>query len=109
MHNTILLSGLFAVALGAPLVARQTDTEWQPAEGTLATCDSSSDQFYSAGVNLDQGNVLFDDICAAILPGCAYPERLPEGTMCTQTINYKLAEPKIMTQNGTVNCEWFAS
>ena len=49
-----------------------------------------------------QGDVIFDHACAGILPGCAYPATLPEGTMCTQTIDYKIDGPKNKTLNALV-------
>lgn len=102
MYATILLSSLLVSALGAPLVARQNDSEWQPAEGTAATCDATADKYISLVIGPEQGDVIFDHACAGILPGCAYPENLPEGTFCTQTIDFKLDGPKNKTLNALV-------
>lgn len=99
MYTILLLSSLLATALGAPLVARQNVTEWQPAEGTAVACDVTADKYISLVIGPEQGDVIFKHACAGILPGCAYPENLAEGTICTQTINYKLGEPKNKTLN----------
>ncbi|KAJ4299181.1 hypothetical protein N0V90_004425 [Kalmusia sp. IMI 367209] len=102
MYTSLLLSSLLATVIGAPLVARQNDTEWQPASGTSATCDATSDKYISLVIGPEQGDVIFDHACAGILPGCAYPETLPEGTACTQRIDYKLDGPKNKTLNALV-------
>jgi hypothetical protein len=97
MYTTLLLSSLLLTALGAPLVARQNDSEWQPAEGTSATCDVTADKYMSLVIGPEQGDVIFDHACAGILPGCAYPENLAEGTACTQAIDFKLDRPRNIT------------
>ncbi|KAF2439673.1 hypothetical protein P171DRAFT_397115 [Karstenula rhodostoma CBS 690.94] len=102
MYTILLLSSFLATALGTPLVARQNDTVWQPAEGTFATCDVTADKYISLVTGPEQGDVIFEHACAGILPDCAYPENLAEGTICTQTINYKLDGPKNKTLNALV-------
>ncbi|KAF1972766.1 hypothetical protein BU23DRAFT_157589 [Bimuria novae-zelandiae CBS 107.79] len=99
MYTTLVLSGLLAIAMGAPLVARQNATEWQAAEGTSATCDAASDKYISLAVGPEQSDVIFKHACAGILPVCAYP---PEDMICTQTINYKIDGLKNKTLNALV-------
>ena len=100
MYTTLLLSGLLSAAFAAPLVSRQSD--FKAAEGTLATCDATSDKFLSLVMGPEQYDVIFDHACAGVLPGCAYPENLPEDTICTQTIDYQLTGPKNITLNALV-------
>ncbi|KAL5374025.1 hypothetical protein DPSP01_012257 [Paraphaeosphaeria sporulosa] len=102
MYIVLLLSSLLATVLGAPLVARQSDTEWKPAAGTTTTCDVNADKYISLTIGPEQGNVIFEHACAGIMPGCAFPENLAEGTVCTQTVTYKLDGPKNTTLNALV-------
>lgn len=102
MYTTLFLSGLLSTVLGAPLVARQDVADWKPAEGTSATCNTTSDKYISLVVGPEQGDVIFDHACAGILPPCAYPETLPQETMCTQTIDFRIDGPKNKTLNALV-------
>lgn len=102
MYTTLLLSSLVVTALGAPLIARQNGTEWKPAEGTVATCDVTIDKYISLVVGPEQGDVIFEHACSGIMPGRAFPEKLAEGTACTQTVDYKLGGPKNKTLNALV-------
>ncbi|KAL5435838.1 hypothetical protein PMIN07_008412 [Paraphaeosphaeria minitans] len=102
MYLILLLSSLLATVLGTPLVARQSDTEWKPAAGTTVTCDLNADKYISLTIGPEQGSVIFEHACAGILPGCASPENLTEGTVCTQTVTYKLDGPKNTTLNALV-------
>lgn len=42
------------------------------------------------------------DACAAMMPPCAYPDRLPKDTVCAQVVDWRLDGPKDSTQSANV-------
>jgi hypothetical protein len=106
MYTSIFLSTFLATALAAPLVQRQSprtgaSDSWQPAPGTTTTCDATSDKSISFMRGPQLGSVL-DDACAAMMPPCAYQDRVAEGTVCTATLDYPLNGPKNSIQHANV-------
>jgi hypothetical protein len=106
MYTSMLFSAFLATALAAPLVQRQSpktgsSDSWQPAPDTTTTCDATSDKSISFMRGPQLGTVL-DNVCAAMMPGCAYPDRIANGTLCTATIDYPLDGPKSSTQDANV-------
>jgi hypothetical protein len=106
MYTRVLFSAFLATALASPLVKRQSpktgaSDSWQPAPDTTTTCDDTSDKSisFTSGPQLD---TVLNDACAAMMPGCAYPDRIPTGTLCTATVDYPLDGPKNSTQNANV-------
>ncbi|KAI2482550.1 hypothetical protein Ptr902_04866 [Pyrenophora tritici-repentis] len=106
MYISLFLSALAATTLATPITPRQTtqtgasDT-WTPAANSKTTCDTTCDKF----ISFAQGSQLeaaVNNACAAMMPACAYQDRLPEGTFCTATIDYKLDGPKNSTQQANV-------
>lgn len=108
MYTSLLISSFLVGALASPLVSRQLqyETGWQPASGTSATCDLTADKYMSLVMGPEQGDVIFDHACAAFLPGCAYPDKLPAGTACAQTIDYPVDGPKNTTLNVLVESNY---
>ncbi|KAH7383817.1 hypothetical protein BKA66DRAFT_462846 [Pyrenochaeta sp. MPI-SDFR-AT-0127] len=106
MYITILLSALIATTLAAPRPQKveQTtgkDPAWQPATGTTATCDKDTDKTVGFYVG-PQLETVVNDACAAMLPRCAYQDRLPADTICIQPIDWPLNGPKSSTQSANV-------
>lgn len=106
MRFTLLISALAATALATPLAIRQTNMTgesdtWQPAPDTQASCDEKMDKHISfmRGPPLE---TVINNACAAMMPVCAYHDRLPEGTLCAATIDFKLDGPKNSTQHANV-------
>jgi hypothetical protein len=103
MYTKIILCGLFAASLAAPLAQRQItkrDT-WQPAAGSKTTCNTKSDKIIGFYVGPQLETVL-NDACAAMMPGCAYQERLPPDTMCIQTVTWPLKQATKSVQSANV-------
>jgi hypothetical protein len=42
------------------------------------------------------------DACAAMMPPCAYPDRLADGTVCAQVMDWRLDGPRNSTQSANV-------
>lgn len=42
------------------------------------------------------------DACAAMMPRCAYPDRLADDIVCAQVIDWKLDGPKNSTQSANI-------
>ena len=106
MYLSLLVSALAATALAAPLTKRgipktgESDT-WQPVAGTETTCDASSDKSISF-MRGPQIETVLDNACAAMMPRCAYSDRVPEGTFCAATIDWSLDGAKSSTQHANV-------
>ncbi|KAH3996788.1 hypothetical protein HBI56_131010 [Parastagonospora nodorum] len=97
MYTTLILSTLSALTIASPLVKRQASepdsaSSWTAAPGFKTTCDTSSDKVInlSAGAELD---TLINDACAAMMPPCAYQDRLPAGTACILPTTWPLSGP----------------
>ncbi|KAI4626527.1 uncharacterized protein J4E88_007935 [Alternaria novae-zelandiae] len=106
MYTQMLFSAFLATSLAAPLVQRQSpktgaSDSWQPASDTITTCDPDSPKLlsFTADPKLD---TILNNACAAMMPGCAYPDRIPTGTLCTATVDYPLNGDKNSTQDANV-------
>lgn len=76
-------------------------SDWQPAPGTVVTCNKASDKtigFYQG----PQMETVLNDACAAMMPPCAYQDRLPKDTVCVQTIDFALEGPVKSVQAANV-------
>ena len=106
MYIGLFFSALAATTLATPITPRQThetgasDT-WTPAANSKTTCDTTCDKFISFSQE-SQLETVVNNACAAIMPACAYPDRLPQDTFCTATIYYALNGPKNSTQQASV-------
>ncbi|KAH7082617.1 hypothetical protein BKA63DRAFT_529659 [Paraphoma chrysanthemicola] len=103
MYARLLLCSLFASSLAAPL-AKQDGSQrqtWEPATGSKTTCDKQSDKImgFYAGPQMD---TVINDACAAMMPGCAYQERLDPDIMCIQTVTWPLKGPVRSVQSANV-------
>ncbi|KAL5121549.1 hypothetical protein ACEQ8H_000621 [Pleosporales sp. CAS-2024a] len=98
MYTSLILSTLTALSLASPRVQRKTAkvpssaSAWTPADGYKTTCGATSDKVIGVVPGPDLDNMV-NDACSAMMPPCAYPERLPEGTMCVQTFDWPLSHP----------------
>lgn len=106
MRSALFISTLCAVALAAPLTqtiaSREYSTStWQPAPGSKSSCDKTSDKIIGFYVGPQMEDVL-TNACAAMMPPCAYPERLPKDTVCPQVVDWHLDGPKTSTQSANV-------
>ncbi|KAI4933526.1 uncharacterized protein J4E92_003193 [Alternaria infectoria] len=106
MYTQMLFSAFLATALAAPLVQRQSpktgaSDSWQPASDTITTCDPDSPKLLSFTADPKLETIL-NNACAAMMPGCAYPDRIPTGTLCTATVDYPLNGDKNSTQDANV-------
>lgn len=106
MHAILFLGTICAVAFAAPVAhsletRAEVDSTWQPAEGTATSCDSASDKIIGFYVGPQIESVL-TDACAAMMPPCAYPSRLPEDAVCVQVIDWRLDGPKNSTQSANI-------
>ncbi|CAN9481626.1 unnamed protein product [Alternaria alternata] len=105
MYTSILFSTFLATAFAAPLVQRQSpqtggNDSWQPASDTTTTCATSDKSIsFVRGPQLD---TVLDNACAAMMPPCAYQDRVAKGTVCTATVDYPLDGPKSNTQHANV-------
>ncbi|KAI4910857.1 hypothetical protein J4E90_007113 [Alternaria incomplexa] len=108
MYTQMLFSAFLATALAAPLVQRQSpktgaSDSWQPASDTITTCDPTSDSDKSLSFTADPKlETILNNACAAMMPGCAYPDRIPTGTLCTATVDYPLSGEKNSIQDANV-------
>lgn len=103
MYTQMLFSAFLATTLAAPLVQRQSpktgaSDSWQPAPDTITTCDTDSDKSLSFTADPKLETIL-NDACAAMMPGCAYPDRIATGTLCTATVDYPLNGHKNSTRD----------
>lgn len=106
MNGILLISTLCMAAFAAPLteiIESRVDTNstWQPAEGSTSSCDKTSDKIIGFYVGPQMESVI-TDACAAMMPPCAYPGRLPKDTVCVQKIDWRLDGPKNSTQSANV-------
>lgn len=106
MYGGLFLSTLCVAALAAPLTqitesrAYVTST-WQPVQGSKSSCDKSSGKIIGFYVGPQMEDVL-TNACAAMMPACAYPSRLPNDTVCAQVVDWRLDGPKSSTQSANV-------
>jgi hypothetical protein len=103
MHTTILFSTFFAASLASPLAhylhaKRAENLTWTPAPDTTTTCDTSSDKMVSLEMNSKVETIL-NDACAAMMPVCAYQDRVPPNTVCIKTTLWPLEGPVNNTQS----------
>lgn len=106
MHSNLVLVTLCATAFAAPFTHRlerreDTNPTWQPAEGSQTTCDKTSDKIIGFYVGPQIESVL-TNACAAMMPPCAYPDRVASDVACTQVIDWQLDGPKTSTQSANV-------
>jgi hypothetical protein len=106
MYTGILVSTFLATALAAPLVQRQSpqtgeNDSWQSAPDTTTTCDAASDKSISF-MRGPQLETVLDNACAAMMPPCAYQDRVAKGTVCTATLDYPLDASKSSTQHANI-------
>lgn len=106
MRGALFFSTLFATALAAPLTqtikSREYSTStWQPAQGSKSSCDKKSDKIIGFYVGPQMEDVL-TNACAAMMPSCAYPDRLPKDAVCAQVVDWRLDGPKSSTQSANV-------
>ena len=106
MHKLFLLGTLCATVLAAPVTQRLenragTASTWQPAKGTTTLCDKTTDKIIGFYVGPQIESVL-TDACAAMMPPCAYPDRLADDTVCAQVTDWRLDGPKNSTQSANV-------
>jgi hypothetical protein len=99
MYIYTLFSAFVATAVAAPFIQRPAATTgesktWQPTTGTKTTCDTKS----MDAVGGAQLSTAINNACAAMMPGCAYPDRLPQNTFCTATVDYPIDGPMHSTQ-----------
>ncbi|KAJ4336423.1 hypothetical protein N0V87_005439 [Didymella glomerata] len=106
MRGALFFSTLFATALAAPLTqtirSREYSTStWQPSQGSKSSCDKKSDKIIGFYVGPQMEDVL-TNACAAMMPSCAYPDRLPKDAVCAQVVDWRLDGPKSSTQSANV-------
>ncbi|KAF2786049.1 hypothetical protein K505DRAFT_380514 [Melanomma pulvis-pyrius CBS 109.77] len=105
MHTSIFLT-LLTPAIAIPLtnpscLPTNPNPNWLPAANTTVTCDKTSDKIISFYVG-PQIETVLNDACAAMMPPCAYQDRVSPDTMCIQTIDWKLSDAKSSVQNANV-------
>lgn len=106
MFNTLLLSSFATLALAAPLAQSGVlpsldNSTWAPAPGFETTCDANAQQLISLDLEPQLETVL-NNACAAMMAPCAYPELLPENTVCIKTVVWPLEKAVESTQTVTV-------
>jgi hypothetical protein len=106
MQILFVLGALCAAAFAAPVThslehRTETDSSWCPAAGSKSSCDKTTDKIIGFYVGPQLETVL-TDACATMMPACAYPDRLANGTMCVQVMDWPLDEPKCSTQSANV-------
>ena len=106
MHSIFLLTTLCAAAFAAPVIQSLehragTNSTWQPAQGTMASCNETSDKIIGFYVGPQIQSVL-TDACAAMMPPCAHPDRLSNDTVCAQVMDWPLDGPKSSTQSANI-------
>lgn len=106
MRGALFLSTLCASALAAPLTQTIKSRDysistWQPASGSKSSCDKTSDKIIGFYVGPQMGDVL-TNACAAMMPACAYPDRLPKDAVCAQVVDWRLDGSKSSTQSANV-------
>lgn len=113
MLPSMLISAFFVTALASPLSQRSYDTitttattgkiaDWTPAAGTKTICDTSAGLLLSSNIEPQLENII-NNACAAMMPKCAFPDRVEAGTMCIQTIDWPLDGPKTSSFTATLN------
>lgn len=106
MYINVLLSTLIATTVAAPLAKKQDKSTgknpaWQPTAGTTATCNNDADKIVGFYVG-PQLETVVNDACAAMLPPCAYQDRLGPNTVCIQTVDWPLDGSKSSIQSANV-------
>ncbi|KAG9185379.1 hypothetical protein G6011_07923 [Alternaria panax] len=105
MYTGILFSTFLATAFAAPVLQRQSpqtgdNDSWQPAPDTTTTCATFDKSIsFMRGPQLE---TVLDNACAAMMPPCAYQDRVAPGTVCTATVDYPLDGPKSNIQHANV-------
>jgi hypothetical protein len=98
MYTFTLFSAFVATAIAAPFAQQQASTtgegEVRPSAGNKTTCDANSISTV-AGAQL---STVINDACAAMMPDCAYQDRLPSNIFCTATVDYPIDGPRTSTQ-----------
>jgi hypothetical protein len=101
MYLVIIFNILFALSSAAPYPQMNTTEPWKPAAGSVTTCDTTSDKIIGFYVGPQLETVL-NDACAAMMPPCAYQDRLPQGTVCPRSIYWPLKGAKKSVQSANV-------
>jgi hypothetical protein len=107
MRTTIVLASIFATALAAPtslispLRTREYNSPWKVASDTTSVCDHDTDKVLGLYVG-PQVEEVVENACVAMMPACAYADRLGDETMCAQVLDWELDGPKTSTQPANV-------
>jgi hypothetical protein len=107
MRTTLVLASILATALAAPtslispLRTREYSSPWKAASDTKSVCDHDTDKVLGLYVG-PQVEEVVENACVAMMPGCAYPDRLGDDTMCAQVLDWELDGPKTNTQPANV-------
>ncbi|UPX20152.1 uncharacterized protein EKO05_0010394 [Ascochyta rabiei] len=102
MYSIIILGTWCAAVFAAPVTqSSDTNSTWQPAEGTKTMCDSTSDKIIGFYVGPQMESVL-TEACVAMMPPCAHQDRVANDTMCAQVTDWRLDGPKNSTQSANV-------
>jgi hypothetical protein len=100
MFPALYIFSFFATALALPSPQLSAPADWSPAPDSSVTC-TTTDKIVSFYIGPQKGAIL-NDACAAMMPACAYSDRLPPDTICTQTIDFTLNGPKNSTQSANI-------
>ncbi|CAO2650091.1 Nn.00g013830.m01.CDS01 [Neocucurbitaria sp. VM-36] len=93
--TTVLASPL------TPIILPRQSATWQPEVGTAGRCNKTSDYIIGFYVG-PQLETVVNDACAAMMPPCAYQDRVSSDTFCIQTIDWPLAGVKSSVQSANV-------
>lgn len=107
MRTTLIVASMLATALAAPtsllspLRAREYRSPWLAEPNTNAVCDHDTDKVIGLYVG-PQVEEVVEKACAAMMPGCAYPDRVDDETMCPQVMDWELDGAKSDTHSANV-------
>ncbi|KAF2683154.1 hypothetical protein K458DRAFT_488312 [Lentithecium fluviatile CBS 122367] len=96
MHATALFLGAVAATTIANPI-RKNRYVWEPAPGSTPSCDASSDKY----LPISNASFIATVACERMMPPCAHPYLLPNGTVCIQS-DWPLNETKTVSLNETV-------
>ncbi|KAF2707832.1 hypothetical protein K504DRAFT_470181 [Pleomassaria siparia CBS 279.74] len=100
MHTPSFLLVVLAPSLSLclPSHSKTTFTHWQSAANSTVTCSTTSDKMIAVAVG-PQLSAVLNDACAAMMPICAYQDRVPPDTICVQTVDWELDGAKSSVQS----------
>ncbi|EUC33857.1 hypothetical protein COCCADRAFT_95055 [Bipolaris zeicola 26-R-13] len=65
--------------------------DWKPMPGTRSFCETSIDPVWRVSfVRSDPIETVIHNACVAMMPECAFRDRLSNGTICSATVDYPL-------------------